>query len=124
MKVVKLFLAVFALLLMSCDPDYTDVDIIDNPSLSVSPSQVQSGDTVIITFNPGERTNNTYDTCVFYWEDEEIGRTANSYQLEYTVGDVEPGYYHISCHASYEDKNGSSESSGFISKTCRIWVVE
>ena len=79
MKVVKLFLAVFALLLMSCGPDYTDVDIIDNPSLSVSPSQVQSGDTVIITFNPGERTNNTYDTCVFYWEDEEVGRTANSY---------------------------------------------
>ena len=109
MKVVKLFLAVFALLLMSCDPVIPDPDpvvmevIIDNPSLSVSPSRVRSGDTVIITLNPGERTNITFDTCVFYWEDEEIGRTANSYQLEYTVGDMEPGYYLISCHASYED---------------------
>lgn len=120
MKNLVTFFMAIACILASCS---TNV-VVDNPTLSVSPSKVRNGDKVTITLHPGEGTNVELNV-VFYWEGEEIGRANHApHQVEYVVSEDTPGIYAISADASYSETSGMVSSEGGVTRFAFIEVIE
>ena len=96
---------------------------IDSPSIQISQTTIHDGDKVIIKLDPGE-SNVTFDV-VYYWEDEEIGKSNKPpYQIEHVVKDVKPGYYFISCDISYSKKQEGQSSSGSLNSFAMVEVIK
>ena len=120
MKNLVIFFMTIACILASCS---TNV-VVENPTLSVSPSKVQNGDKVTITLHPGEKTNVELNV-VFYWEGEEIGRADHApYQMEYMVSEDAPGIYAVSADASYSETSGMVSSEGCVTSFAFVEVIE
>ena len=121
MKQFLLILLVLGALFVSCTKKM-DV-IIDSPSIQISQTTIHEGVKVIIKIDPGE-SNVTFDV-VYYWEDEEIGKSNKPpYQIEHVVKDVKPGYYFISCDISYSKKQEGQSSSGSFNSFAMVEVVK
>lgn len=97
--------------------------VIDDPSLELSSTTVNRGEEIILTFNPGEDTNVNFTLVEFFWDNEKIGEAKGKpYQLKYSIGNVRPGFYIVSCKASYQKRKGTTKTRGVIEKFRNVQV--
>ena len=97
--------------------------VIDDPSLELSSSTINCGEEIILTFNPGEDTNVDFNLVEFFWSNEKIGEAKGKpYQLKYSIGNVRPGFYIVSCKASYHKRKGTTKRRGVIEKFRNVQV--
>ena len=108
---------------MLCVVSCSSEVIVDNPSLELSSSTFNSGEEVILTFDPGEDTNVDFNLVEFFWSNEKIGEAKGKpYQLKYSIGNVRPGFYIVSCKASYQKRKGTTKTRGVIEKFRNVQV--
>ena len=97
--------------------------VIDDPSLELSSSTINCGEEITMTFNPGEDTNVDFNLVEFFWSNEKIGEAKGKpYQLKYSIGNVRPGFYIVSCKASYQKRKGTTKTRGVIEKFRNVQV--
>ncbi len=118
-KIVFSILAMTMILLVSCSLDV----FVDKLSIKISQTEVRNGDTIKMALETGE--SNVRFNVVYYWEDDEIGKSSTPpYMIEYKVENKKKGPAIIRAIASYSKKSYGQQTSGQSSAFTVMEVVE